>query len=51
MVGLLYSDGDGKRDSAFTIFYMGINLGALISPIIVGGLCDTVTLQILCMVF
>ena len=41
MVGLLYSGGDGKRDSAFTIFYMGINLGALISPIIVGGLGDT----------
>ncbi len=41
MVGFLYSDGDGKRDSAFTIFYMGINLGALISPIIVGGIGDT----------
>jgi len=41
MVGLLYSDDAGKRDSAFTIFYMGINLGALISPIIVGGLGDT----------
>jgi proton-dependent oligopeptide transporter, POT family len=40
MVGFLYSDGDDKRDSAFTIFYMGINLGALISPIIVGGLGD-----------
>ena len=41
MVGFLYSDNDGKRDSAFTIFYMGINLGALLSPIIVGGLGDT----------
>jgi POT family proton-dependent oligopeptide transporter len=41
MVGFLYSDGNDKRDSAFTIFYMGINLGALISPIIVGGLGDT----------
>ena len=36
MVGFLYSDNDGRRDSAFTIFYMGINLGALISPIIIG---------------
>ncbi len=36
MVGFLYSDNDGRRDSAFTIFYMGINLGALLSPIIVG---------------
>ena len=41
MVGFLYSDNDGRRDSAFTIFYMGINLGALLSPIIVGGLGDT----------
>lgn len=36
MVGFLYLDNDGRRDSAFTIFYMGINLGALISPIIIG---------------
>ncbi|MDD3985497.1 MAG: peptide MFS transporter [Methanobacterium sp.] len=36
MVGFLYSDNDGRRDSAFTIFYMGINLGALISPLIIG---------------
>ena len=41
MVGLLYQEGDDKRDSAFTIFYMGINLGALIAPIIIGGLGDT----------
>ena len=33
MVGFLYPNNDGRRDSAFTIFYMGINLGALISPI------------------
>ena len=30
MVGQLYSDGDRRVDSAFTIFYMGINLGALL---------------------
>ena len=41
MVGFLYSDNNGRRDSAFTLFYMGINLGALLSPIIVGGLGDT----------
>jgi len=29
IVGSLYSRGDGRRDSAFTIFYMGINIGAL----------------------
>ncbi len=41
MVGFLYKENDGRRDSAFTIFYMGINLGALISPLIVGGFADT----------
>lgn len=41
MVGFLYPKNDNRKDSAFTIFYMGINLGALISPLIVGGLGDT----------
>lgn len=41
MVGQLYPKGDSKIDSAFTIFYMGINLGAFMSPIICGGLGDT----------
>ncbi len=41
MVGFLYSSNDDRRDSAFTIFYMGINVGALLSPIVVGGLGDT----------
>ncbi len=36
MVGSLYQKGDGRRDSAFTIFYMGINLGAFLSPLIAG---------------
>jgi len=35
-VGSLYAPGDPRRDGAFTIFYMGINLGALIGPL----LCD-----------
>lgn len=34
MVGKLYSIGDLRRDSGFTIFYMGINLGGFISPIV-----------------
>lgn len=38
IVGSLYPVGDARRDSGFTIFYMGINLGALIGPLIVGGL-------------
>ena len=36
MVGQLYEPGDRRRDSAFTIFYMGINIGAAISPIVAG---------------
>ncbi len=36
MVGDLYEDGDHRRDGAFTIFYMGINLGAFLSGILVG---------------
>ncbi|MBC7770896.1 MAG: peptide MFS transporter [Pyrinomonadaceae bacterium] len=34
MVGQLYKQGDSRRDAAFTIFYMGINLGAFIAPLI-----------------
>ena len=38
MVGQLYPEGDKRVDSAFTIFYMGINLGAFIAPLVCGGL-------------
>jgi POT family proton-dependent oligopeptide transporter len=38
MVGDLYSKGDTRRDAGFSIFYMGINLGALLAPLIVGYL-------------
>jgi POT family proton-dependent oligopeptide transporter len=34
MIGKLYAPNDIRRDSGFTIFYMGINLGAMIAPII-----------------
>lgn len=37
-VGNLYAPGDSRRDGAFTIFYMGINLGAFFSPLICGTL-------------
>jgi POT family proton-dependent oligopeptide transporter len=37
-VGLLYPEGDPRRDGAFTIFYMGINLGAFFSPLVCGTL-------------
>lgn len=43
MVGGLYREGDTRRDGAFTIFYMGINLGALFSPIICGNLGERVS--------
>lgn len=38
MVGKLYAPGDARRDSGFTIFYMGINAGAALAPIICAGL-------------
>lgn len=38
MVGSLYEKGDTRVDSAFTIFYQGINLGALLAPAICGSL-------------
>ena len=41
MVGSLYAPGDAKKDSAFTIFYMGVNIGAFLAPLIAGGLGDT----------
>ncbi|MEJ2513929.1 MAG: peptide MFS transporter [Gammaproteobacteria bacterium] len=37
MVGDLYEEGDHRRDGAFTIFYMGINIGAFLSGIVVGS--------------
>jgi POT family proton-dependent oligopeptide transporter len=40
MVGKLYATSDARRDSGFTIFYMGINLGAFIAPILTGWLAE-----------
>jgi proton-dependent oligopeptide transporter, POT family len=42
MVGKLYSASDDRRDSGFTIFYMGINAGAFISPILTGALAEQI---------
>ncbi len=36
MVGALYKPGDVRRDQGFTIFYMGINVGALLAALVVG---------------
>ncbi|MHA7273632.1 peptide MFS transporter [Arthrobacter sp. TMT4-20] len=41
LVGTLYSKKDQRRDAGFSIFYMGINLGALFGPLLTGWLRDT----------
>ncbi len=42
LVGGLYEQGDERRDAGFSIFYMGINLGAFLGPIIAGKLAEGV---------
>lgn len=42
MVNQLYPAGDSRLDSAFSIFYMGINLGALFSPLVCSTLAEKV---------
>lgn len=37
-VGSLYEDGDVRKDSGFTIFYMGINIGGFVAPLLCGWL-------------
>ncbi len=41
MVGRLYSDVDKRKDSAFTIFYMGVNVGSTFAPLICGLIGNT----------
>ena len=41
IVGELYPQGDPRRDGGFSIFYMGINLGAFLGPLICGGLAQS----------
>jgi POT family proton-dependent oligopeptide transporter len=45
MVGQLYSPEDKRRDAGFSIFYMGINLGAFISPFVTGFLGQSTTFK------
>ena len=42
MVGMLYDAQDARRDSGFSLFYMGINLGAFLGPLVAGGLAENV---------
>ena len=41
IVGSLYDNQGGKKDAGFTIFYMGINLGAAMAPILCGYVGET----------
>ena len=45
MIGKLYKEDDPRRDSGFSIFYMGINIGALLAPLVVGFLAKTDTFK------
>jgi len=38
LVGTLYAEGDQRRDAGFSLFYMGINTGALVGPLVTGFL-------------
>lgn len=40
VVGDMYAENDERRDSGFSIFYMGINLGGFLAPLIVGSVMD-----------
>jgi len=42
IVGRLYPEGGAKRDAGFSVFYMGINLGAFIGPLVCGALGEHV---------
>jgi POT family proton-dependent oligopeptide transporter len=46
MVGSLYAANDKRRDAGFSIFYMGINLGAMLGPLIAGYLAQKVNWHI-----
>ncbi|WP_281559121.1 oligopeptide:H+ symporter [Thalassomonas sp. RHCl1] len=43
LVGKIYQQGDPRRDRGFSIFYMGINAGAMVSPIVTQYLASTLT--------
>ncbi|MBA3386781.1 MAG: hypothetical protein H0T95_09220 [Chthoniobacterales bacterium] len=40
-VGNLYGSNDPRRDSGFSIFYMGINIGAVMAPLVCGYLAQS----------
>lgn len=44
LVGQLYEPGDKRLDSAYTIFYMGVNVGSFLAPLVCGYLARRATL-------
>ncbi len=42
LLGTLYKDKDTRRDAGFTLFYMGINLGGFLGPVIAGNIGENV---------
>ena len=46
LVGDLYEQGDSRRDGAFTIFYMGINIGAFVAPLVIGYVGEKIDWQL-----
>jgi len=42
MVGALYAPGDKRRDAGFSLYYMGINLGAFLAPLAIGYVGQTI---------
>lgn len=47
LVGALYAKDDTRRDAGFSLFYMGINIGAFIAPLITGFLAQSQTFKVL----
>jgi proton-dependent oligopeptide transporter, POT family len=45
MVGALYAPGDPRRDAGFSLFYLGVNLGAFIAPLVTGFLAQSATFK------
>jgi proton-dependent oligopeptide transporter, POT family len=45
MVGSLYGENDPRRESGFSIFYFGINLGAVLAPLVCGFLAESQTFK------
>lgn len=42
MVGMLYKPGDTRRDGGFSIFYMGVNIGAMFAPLVCGYFAQSI---------